>query len=87
MSAPTINFQRVGGSRFLDTNPNDQNINCYSKIGLGDCTRDGQMDNNTGKAAEIVNFPAYLYFTQPFLKDVSVPGGEVETMYVAPPRQ
>jgi hypothetical protein len=43
--------------------------------------------NPSGGAAEIVNYPAYLYFAKPYLKDKGVSGGEAAAMFVAPPRQ
>ena len=87
LSAPTIKFERVGGSRYLNTLPEDDETNCKMSRGVLNCSRSVEMLMNTPKTTEVVNFPAYLYYTQPFLKDNSVPGGTVETMYVAPPRQ
>ncbi len=89
LSAKTIDFRRVGGSRYLSNGLGDSpdgSWNCTSWKGIKNCGERGDMPFNTGKTAEIINFPAYLYWTKPFLKDESQNGAKVDAIFNAPPR-
>ncbi|MEZ6330531.1 MAG: hypothetical protein R3B12_00720 [Candidatus Saccharimonadales bacterium] len=86
VSAPTIDFRRGGGSRYLNTSPGDEQQNCNVSKGIQNCADRGNMPNNTGKSAEIINYPAYLYFAKPYLKNQSTPGDTVDAMFVVPPK-
>lgn len=106
VAAPTIDFRRAVGSRYLNPVPDTANgyANCHDFAGIKNCGARGNginddwtesplwsgnfpASNPSGGAAEIVNYPAYLYFAKPFLKDKGVSGGEAAAMFVAPPRQ
>lgn len=85
VSAKTVKFKRVGGSRYLapvGTLPGNA-------VGSGVIEKDGQtnLPLNSGLSAEIINFPAYLYWAQPYLFNESTSGGKVNSIYTAPPRQ
>ena len=86
LSAKTIDFRRVGGSRYLNSAPGDEQQNCQISKGLRNCGDRGAMPLDTGKTAEIINFPAYLYWATPYLLDQAESGGTNEAMFVAPPR-
>ena len=89
ISAPTIKFQRVGGSRYLN-NPRsaDDKETCHISHGIQNCDARGDIANDSGKTAEVINFPAYLYFTSPYLKNNTDPGTpRLDNMFTAPPRQ
>jgi len=87
LSAKTIDFRRVGGSRYLNSAPGDEQQNCNISKGIKNCGERGDMPFNTGKTAEIINFPAYLYWANPYLKDESKNGAKVDAIFIAPPRQ
>lgn len=87
LSAPVVDFRRGGGSRYLNSSPGDEQQNCDTSKGIVNCDRSNVMPPDTGKPAEIINFPAYLYYAKPFLNDYTQSGGKVEAMFVAPPRQ
>lgn len=85
VSAKTVKFKRVGGSRYLapvGTLPGNA-------VGSGVIEKDGEtnLPLNSGLSAEIINFPAYLYWAQPYLFNESTSGGKVNSIYTAPPRQ
>lgn len=89
LSAKTIDFRRVGGSRYLSNGLGDTidgSWNCLAWKGIKNCGDRGDMPLDTGKTAEIVNFPAYLYWATPYLLDQAKSGGTNEAMFVAPPR-
>ena len=95
VSAKTIDFRRAVGTRYLNPQGDTFNgyANCRGWAGIKNCTARGNgLDDNpananrSGGAAEIINFPAYLYFAKPYLKDQSVPGSTVESLFAAPPR-
>lgn len=87
ISAQNIKFQRVGGSRYLNSIYDEQQ-NCHLSHGIQNCAARGGMPNNTGKTAEIINFPAYLYFTSPYLNNVTNVGASPDdNMFTAPPLQ
>ena len=88
ISAPTIDFRRAVGSRYLNApGGGDEQQNCNISKGIQNCdVRGTSLPNNTGATAEIINFPTYLYFAKPFLRDTSVSGGETDAIFVAPPR-
>lgn len=86
LSAPTIDFRRSGGSRYLNASGGDEQQNCNISKGIQNCGDRGDMPLDTGKTAEIVNFPAYLYFAKPFLRDTTASGADTDAIFVAPPR-
>jgi len=86
LSAPTIKYQRVGGSRYLSEAPGSEEQNCATNKAILHCSRSANMPFNTGKTAEIINFPAYLYWANPYLKDESKNGAKVDAIFNAPPR-
>lgn len=89
LSAKTVDFRRVGGSRYLSNGLGDTpdgSWNCTSWRAIKNCGERGDMPFNTGKTAEIINFPAYLYWTKPFLKDESSNGAKVDAIFNMPPR-
>jgi hypothetical protein len=90
LSAPNIAFQRVGGSRYLNTgtgNSLNDLDNCNLNRGIKNCVARGGIDNPSGKTAEIINFPAYLYWAQPYLVNKAGSGGTYDSLNLAPPRQ
>jgi hypothetical protein len=87
ISAPTIDFRRAVGSRYLNASGGDEQQNCQISKGIQNCdTRGTNLPNNTGATAEIVNFPTYLYFAKPFLRDTTASGADTDAIFVAPPR-
>jgi hypothetical protein len=85
VSAKTIKYKRVGGSRYLapvGSLPGNSD-------GAGVVEKDGQLNlpQDSGLSAEIINFPAYLYWAQPYLFNESTSGGKVNSIYIAPPRK
>ncbi len=90
ISAPNIAFQRVGGSRYLNQGVGDtadRTSNCAAWKGIKNCGARGDIDNPSGKTAEIINFPAYLYWAQPYLVNKAGSGGTYDSLNLAPPRQ
>ena len=85
VSAKKIKYKRVGGSRYLAP-VGSLPGNSY---GAGVVEKDGQLNlpQDSGLSAEIINFPAYLYWAQPYLVNESTSGGKVNAIYTAPPRQ
>ncbi len=90
LSAKNIDFRRVGGSRYLNTGLGDTAdgmVNCMAFRGIKNCGVRDDMPLNTGKTAEIINFPAYLYWATPYLEEQAGSSGTVDAMFVAPPRK
>lgn len=87
LSAPTIDFRRAVGSRYLNASGGNELQNCQFSKGIQNCDERGtNLPNDTGATAEIVNFPSYLYFAKPFLRDTTESGAETDAIFVAPPR-
>ena len=85
LSANSISFSRVGGSRYLA--PAGAGVNNDTGAGIEEKNGKASLALNSGLSAEIVNFPAYLYWAKPYLQDNSKSGGTVDSMFVAPPRK
>jgi hypothetical protein len=85
LEAQEIQFQRVGGSRYLG--PGEGNSGNQAGIAnLGGVPSGTITSNEDGTASETINFPSYLYWAQPFLQSRSESGGKVEAIFLAPPR-
>ena len=82
LSAKKIDFRRVGGSRFLT--PSEGNNGQLA--GIRGIDGIASLPNESSSSAEIINFPAYLYWASPYLLDESTSGGTNEAMFTAPPR-
>ncbi len=90
VSAPKIAFQRVGGSRYLNQGNDDTadgSSNCSAWAGIKNCDIRGAIDMPSGKTAEIINFPAYLYWAKPYLVNQAGSGGTYDKLNLSPPRQ
>jgi hypothetical protein len=85
VSANNISFSRVGGSRLLA--PLGAGANNDLGAGIEEKNGEASQTLTSGLSAEIINFPAYLYWAKPYLQDKSASGGTVESMFVAPPRK
>ena len=85
LQASDIKFQRVGGSRYL-TPGEGNNANQAGVTNLAGVPSGTVTPNTDSGAAEIINFPTYLYWAQPFLQSSSDSGGTVEAIFLAPPR-
>jgi hypothetical protein len=98
VSARNILFQRAIGSRFmspgLNTDLASGNAKCLAWAGIRNCNARGYATdgstadqiNTSGGAAELINFPAYLYFATPYLEDNGDSGAESDALFQAPPR-
>jgi hypothetical protein len=100
LSAANIEFRRSVGTRLLAPigPPNIDTANgyatCRSYAGIKNCYPRGygtasnsptaQEINTSGGTAELINFPAYLYFAKPYLFDES--SDTYNSSYIAPPR-
>lgn len=80
IAANNIKLKRISGSRLLGTDGNNggfagsKNIEAYN-------------NNLDDKAAEIVNFPVYLYFAKPYLQSDTRSGALVDEIYSTNPRR
>jgi hypothetical protein len=82
LAATNIRFERSVGSRLL-SDENTQN----GQAGIQNIAARTFTDSNgdgLNKASETVNFPAYLYFTHPYLKSTSKTS--YDALFNAPPR-
>ena len=100
LSASSIKFRRSVGTRLLAPigPPNIDTANgyatCRSYAGIKNCYPRGygtasnsptaQEINTSGGTAELINFPAYLYFAKPYLLDDGAK--KYNSSYIAPPR-
>ncbi len=98
LSATNIEFRRSIGSRLLAPTgpPNIDTPNgyatCRSYAGIKNCYPRGHGTasnsptlseiNSSGGTAELINFPAYLYFAKPYLLDES--GDKYNSVYIQP---
>jgi hypothetical protein len=90
LSAANIEFRRSIGTRLLAPNLDTASgkATCRSWAGIKNCTARGNgsdgATNTSGGTAELINFPAYLYFAKPYLFDES--SDKYNSVYNSAPR-
>lgn len=73
VAAPNIRFERSVGTRLFSNENDHGDIAGIQNIASRGSGYNNTAANTTGRpmASEIVNFPAYLYFSRPYLLDTS----------------
>ena len=80
IAANNIKLKRISGSRLLGTDGNNGSF-------AGSKNIEAYNNNLDDKAAEIVNFPVYLYFAKPYLQSDIKNGTLVDDIFSTSPRR